>query len=101
MLRRTFVLHPIGYVGHVVHCGASGVRNVNTLFFLLGWRWYRFQKKVHRDTLPQTCVFASFRICGSRCAFWCIRCVKHQHIIFLARVGPVQNAEKLRRDTLR
>jgi hypothetical protein len=31
-------LHPVGYVGHAVHFGASGggVRNINWLFFLLG-----------------------------------------------------------------
>jgi hypothetical protein len=32
-------------VGHVLHSGASRVRNVETLFFILGWDWYGFNKK--------------------------------------------------------
>jgi hypothetical protein len=32
-------------MGHVVHSGASGVRNINALFFMLGWDQYRFHKK--------------------------------------------------------
>jgi hypothetical protein len=28
-------LHPVGFVGHVMHFGASGVRNVIALFFML------------------------------------------------------------------
>jgi hypothetical protein len=31
-------------VGHVVHFGASEVRNVGTIFFMLGWDWYGFHK---------------------------------------------------------
>jgi hypothetical protein len=44
-LRRTCVLYPVGSVGNVVHCGVSGARIINVLFFLLGWDRYRFQKK--------------------------------------------------------
>jgi hypothetical protein len=32
-------------VGHVVHCGAFRARIIDTLFFLLEWDRYEFQKK--------------------------------------------------------
>jgi hypothetical protein len=37
-------LHPVGSAGHVVHFGASVPRNVNTLFFMLVWNQYGFEK---------------------------------------------------------
>jgi hypothetical protein len=30
-------LHPVGSVGHVMHCGASGVQNMIALSFILVW----------------------------------------------------------------
>jgi hypothetical protein len=38
-------LHPVRYAGHIVHFRASGVRNLNALFFMLGWDRYGFDKK--------------------------------------------------------
>jgi hypothetical protein len=35
----------VGSAGHVVHSDASRSRNVNALFFLLGWVWDGFNKK--------------------------------------------------------
>jgi hypothetical protein len=43
------VLHPVGSAGHVVHSGASMARNIEALFFMLGWDQYRFHKKARWD----------------------------------------------------
>jgi hypothetical protein len=38
-------LHLVGSAGHVVHFGASGMRNMIALFFMLSRDRYRFDKK--------------------------------------------------------
>jgi hypothetical protein len=110
-----FFLHPLGSVGHVEPCGASGARNIDALFFLLGWHLYRFHKK-HVGTpyakfvflhsrksalghITLNFCFASGGTHGSRIALRCVRGVKRRCTIFLARVGPGQILENVHRDT--
>jgi hypothetical protein len=38
-------LHPVGFACHIVHCGVSGPRNIDALFFMLGLAKYEFLKK--------------------------------------------------------
>jgi hypothetical protein len=37
-------LHPVEAARHVVQFGASGVQNMGTLFVMLVWDWYGFDK---------------------------------------------------------
>jgi hypothetical protein len=80
-------LFPVRYVGHVVHCGTSGTRNIDALFFILRWDQCGFQKRA-RDTLCRTCVFAIDGICGSGSAFRQVWGGKRRHTIFYAQVDP-------------
>jgi hypothetical protein len=38
-------LHLVGSACHELHSGASGARDFDTLFFMLGWDLYIFDKK--------------------------------------------------------
>jgi hypothetical protein len=56
MLHRSCVFHPVGFAGHIVHSGVSSVRNVDALFFKLGWDRYGFEKN-HTGTRDAELVF--------------------------------------------
>jgi hypothetical protein len=48
----------------MVHFGASGARNVDTLFFKLGWDRYRFYKKCARTRYTKLVFFHLVRYAG-------------------------------------
>jgi hypothetical protein len=69
-------LHLVGYAGHVVHSSASRVRNIDTIYFMLVWDRYRFQKK-HDGTRYVELVFLDpVECCRSRSALRCVWDVK-------------------------
>jgi hypothetical protein len=49
------VLHPVGSVGHIMHSGVFGPQNIDALFVVLQWEWYRFYRK-RLDTVCRPCV---------------------------------------------
>jgi hypothetical protein len=63
-------LYLVGFAGHVVHSGASG-RETLTQYFSCSGVFGAVFIKMHRDTLRQTCIFASGQIHGSNSALWC------------------------------
>jgi hypothetical protein len=73
-------LHPVGSAGHVVHSGASGLQNVDALFFMLGWGQCSLQKG-HFETCYAEHVF--FHLVGAT-----------GHIVHSGASNP-QNADAL------
>jgi hypothetical protein len=47
--------HPVASAGQVVHSGASGVRNIHALFFMLGWDQYRLHESALGQVMPNLC----------------------------------------------
>jgi hypothetical protein len=79
----------MGSMGHVIHYGGSGAQNSDTLFFLLGWDQYGFDKKRDGIDYAELVFFASYGIYGSCSAFRCVWGAKRRYTIFNAQVGPV------------
>jgi hypothetical protein len=56
-LHRTCVFYLVGFAGHVVHSGASGARNVDALYFMLGGSGAVFIKKCTWTYYPELVFF--------------------------------------------
>jgi hypothetical protein len=52
---RYTIFHALVTMGHVVHCGASGARNIDALFFLLGGTDMDYAKSVPGHGTPNLC----------------------------------------------
>jgi hypothetical protein len=74
----------VGSAGHIVHSGASGARNVDTLFFMHGWDQYGFDEKCIGARYAELLFFVSGGIAESRNAFRCVRGPNRRHTIFQA-----------------
>jgi hypothetical protein len=72
----------------------SGARNIDVLFFMLGWDRFGFHKK-HTGTRYAELVFLHpLRFVGPIVHSGSSGGAKRQHTIFHARVGPVQIPQK-------
>jgi hypothetical protein len=49
------ILHPEGSAGHIVHFGVSEVRNIDAVFFLIGWDQYGVDKSALGDVMLNLC----------------------------------------------
>jgi hypothetical protein len=60
-----------------VHFGASRVRNIDALFFMLGWDWYGIHINHAEIRYAERVFLASYGTCMSCSAFqyiWCAKC---------------------------
>jgi hypothetical protein len=48
-------LPQVGSMGHVVHFGVFEARNIDALFFMLGWHPFGFNKNALGHTTPNLC----------------------------------------------
>jgi hypothetical protein len=102
----------VGHAGHVVHSGAFGEQNVDTLFFMLKWDRYGFDKKCHWTCYAELVFFnpvgyaghvvhsGASRECNNDALFftlgwaWCgfhkIRVrIRYIELVFLPCMGPL------------
>jgi hypothetical protein len=99
-LRRTYFLHPVGSTGHIVCCGATRMRNIDALFFMLEWAWWESHKK-HVGLSYIEHKFLHLVGSADHIACCCATGAWNVDTIFDARMGSLWILKKVRQDTLR
>jgi hypothetical protein len=92
--------HPVGSTGHIVHSGASGARNVNALFFMLGWDQYEFHKNRVGTHYAELVFLRPMQFVGHVVDSGASGLRNIDALFFILGVGPIRIQQKARWDTL-
>jgi hypothetical protein len=82
-----------GLAGHIVRCGASGVRNIDELFFMLWWAWCGSLKKLTWTHYVELVFLHPVQSVG-HVVHSCVSGAQNIDTLFSCLVGPAVDSTK-------